>query len=107
MSQRFENLHDAWREHLRIALLRTLLNAPAHELNESILVDVVRSIGINATRDQVRIELQWLSEAGLASLQSFGAQSPNELTVATLTARGEDVANGRAIVPGVKKPSAR
>ena len=102
MSQRFENLHEAWREHLRIALLRTLLNAPAHELNGSILVDVVRSIGINATRDQVRIELQWLAEAGLASLQSFDA-----LTVATLTARGEDVANGRAIVPGVKKPSAR
>ncbi|MFN7193501.1 MAG: ArsR family transcriptional regulator [Rhodospirillales bacterium] len=96
------SLHGAWREHLRIALLRTLAISPAHQLNDSILVDVVRSAGINATRDQVRVELQWLAEAGLASLQSFDA-----LTVATLTARGEDVANGRAIAPGVKKPSAR
>jgi len=96
------HLHEAWREHLRIALLRTLANAPAHQLNDSILADVVRNAGINATRDQVRVELQWLAEAGLASLQSFDA-----LAVATLTGRGEDVAAGRSLAPGVKKPSAR
>lgn len=102
MSSRVENLHEAWREHLRIALLRTLAISPANQLNESILVDVVRNAGINASRVQVGIELAWLEEAGLAKLHFF-----DDLPVATLTARGEDVANGRAVVPGVKKPSAR
>lgn len=97
-----DGFNGAWREHLRIALLRTLAKAPANQLNDSILADVVRNAGIGATRDQVRGELQWLSEQGLVGLESFDA-----LVVATLTQRGEDVAVGRSLAPGVKKPSAR
>lgn len=95
------SLHDVWREHLRLGLLRCLANAPATSANDSILTDVIRKVGISASRDQVKTELQWLEEAGLIRLETI-----DTLLVAALTQRGEDVAGGRAKVPGVKKPSA-
>lgn len=96
------SLHDAWRQHLRTSILRTLATAPSYSANDSILLDVVRAVGINASRDQIRTELAWLLEQGLIRSETL-----DTLVVATLTERGEDVAAGRATVPGVKRPSAK
>jgi hypothetical protein len=96
------DLHEQWRQHLRSSILRTLKNAPEYSANDSIVTDVVRSVGINASRDQVRTEMAWLKEQGLIRTQEL-----DKLIVATMTERGEDVAAGRATVPGVKKPSAK
>jgi hypothetical protein len=43
--------------------------------------------------------LAWLAEQGLLTTKATG-----DVVVATLLARGVDVAGGRATVPGVKRP---
>jgi Fe2+ or Zn2+ uptake regulation protein len=86
--------------HLRLAILRLLAEAPGYSLNSSIITDAVAQLGLAATRDQVRGEIAWLAEQGLAASDDL----PGGLMVATLTERGGDVASGRAHVPGVQRP---
>lgn len=66
-----------------------------------VLAEMLDNFGHPATRDQVKTELAWLAEQGLMMLQEAGS-----VRVATLTERGQDVAAGRAVVPGVKRPGA-
>lgn len=87
--------------HVRLAILRLLAEAPGYALNSSILVDALDALGLAASRDQVRSEIAWLAEQGLASSDEL----PGGLLVATLTERGGDVASGRASVPGVQRPT--
>lgn len=89
-------------EHLRITLLRILDRAPEYRANDSVLADAAYASGLGVARDRVRTELAWLAEQGLVTIESF-----ETLQVATITQRGQDVAAGRATVPGVKRPSAR
>jgi hypothetical protein len=86
-------------EHLRITLLRLLLEAPAYTLNESLLTDLTESYGFTPSRDRTRTELAWLNEQGLVALGG-----PEHCMTARLTTRGADVAQGRTTVPGVKRP---
>lgn len=95
-------LNAAWREHLRLAILRLLEGASGYSANDSVLADALRSLGFSASRDQVKAELTWLAEQDLAGCEQLGS-----LLVATLTGRGQDVATGAATVPGVKRPSAK
>jgi len=86
-------------EHLRITILRLLLEQPDYALNESVLLDAVTDFGFAPSRDKLRAELAWLQEQGLISLSGV-----SHCQVATLTQRGEDVAACRTTVPGVKRP---
>ncbi len=85
--------------HLRITILRLLLEQPDYALNESVLLDAVAAFGFAPSRDNLRAELAWLREQGLVALSGVP-----HCQVATLTQRGEDVAACRATVPGVKRP---
>lgn len=87
--------------HLRLAILGLLAEAPGYSLNAAIATDALGSLGLGASRDQVRSEIAWLAEQGLVT----GDELPGGLVVATLTERGQDVASGRATVPGVQRPS--
>lgn len=87
--------------HLRLATLRLLAEAPGYSLNASIAADALGSMGLSASRDQVRVEIAWLAEQGLVTADEL----PGGLVVATLTERGADVASGRATVPGVQRPA--
>ncbi len=87
--------------HVRLAILRLLVEAPGYALNSSILVDAVGALGLAASRDQIRGEIAWLAEQGLVTADEL----PGGLVVATLTERGSDVASGRATVPGVQRPT--
>lgn len=95
-------LNAAWREHLRLAILRLLDDASGYSANDSVLSDALRGIGFAASRDQVKAELAWLAEQDLVTCEQL-----TRLQVATLTGRGQDVATGAATVPGVKRPSAK
>lgn len=86
-------------EHLRLALLQQLEAVPGYQANAAILQTLVAAIGVPASRDQVRAELAWLAEQGLVEIMDVGG-----LLVATLTERGQDVARGLALVPGVRRP---
>lgn len=86
-------------EDRRLVLLRVLDRAPGSEANHYILREALDNMGHNVSRDTVLIELSWLQEQGLVTLEDLGS-----MKVATLTGRGQDAALGRAVVPGVKKP---
>ncbi|WP_425230220.1 hypothetical protein [Sphingomonas sp.] len=87
--------------HLRLAVLRALLETPTNMLNDALLATAVGELGLPFTRDQLRTELGWLEEQGLIRLSR-----PSEtLTVAALRERGAEVALGRAHVEGVQRPS--
>ena len=86
--------------HARIAILRLLQAQPAYEANCAILADALYELGINLTRDQVHAQADWLAEQGLVLTREVG-----DLVVARATRRGLDVAAGRAVVRGVRRPS--
>lgn len=94
-----KNYADHVTEHLRITILRLLDESPAMRSNESVLADAVGAYGFAPSRAKVRTELAWLAEQGLVHLAG------DVCLVATLTSRGEDVAQCRATVPGVKRPN--
>jgi len=84
---------------VRLLILQTLEQDAGYSHNEGILQSALRSLGHTLSRDQVRTQLQWLAEQELVQLfQTSG------LHVATITARGLDVASGAASVPGVARP---
>lgn len=87
---------------IRLVILRALEEDAGYDLNESVLHSVLTALGHTVSRDRVRVELAWLAEQGLVTLTDVvGVQ------VALLTERGADVATGRAVVPGVKRPRPR
>jgi ribosomal protein L12E/L44/L45/RPP1/RPP2 len=93
---------DLLKEDSRLVILRSLNEDAGFDLNESVLQSVLAALGHNMSRDKIRTELAWLQEQGLISLHTVvGVQ------VATLSARGADVATGAATVPGVKRPRPR
>ena len=91
----FAELLDADR---RLAILKSLMDGDG-SLNESILQTVLDMLGHSVSRDKIRTDLAWLKEQGLVSIETIV-----NVEVAHITDRGCDVAEGRATVPGVKKP---
>lgn len=93
------NYLELRREHARLAILRFLEGAPRYTSNASMIGGLLPRVGIDYTRDQVETEFAWLEEQGLATLE----RHPN-LTVATATLRGVEVAQGIARHPGIQRP---
>jgi hypothetical protein len=89
-----------WRRHLRITILKLLLAAPGYRSNESLLHGFLPGRGFSLSRDQVRTELSWLHDQGLACVDE-----PDGLMAAELTLAGIDVANGHISHPDVQRPS--
>lgn len=94
-------LQDIMQQHQRLVILRLLAEVSGFDLNESILQDGLNAYGLDISRDGLRTQLAWLAEQGLIRLEKLGGTQK-----AVLTARGEDVALGRAVVPGIKRPRA-
>lgn len=86
----------------RLVILRFLAEDQDRTLNTSILQDALDQVGHGCSRDCVDTECAWLAEQGLVTTERVGP-----VTVVTLTGRGQDVAEGKATVPGVKRPRAR
>lgn len=95
------NYRDYVVGHARLAVLRALVEAPAHTANDSLLAMEMDRLGLPMTRDQLRVQLGWLEEVGLVRL----VRPTETLVVATLRERGGEVAIGRAHVEGVQRPS--
>lgn len=86
-------------EDRRLVLLRLLSAAPEYTANAFVLRPGLESLGHAMSADQLATELAWLAEQGLVELEAVA-----NVTVARLTARGADVAAGRVVTPGVKRP---
>lgn len=95
---------DTLRRHRRIAILRFLEASATYTSNVSILTDVLngKRIGIDTSRAQTTTELHWLAEQGFVML---GGEA--DFLVVTATARGVDIALGRATHPEIQRPSPR
>jgi hypothetical protein len=89
------------RHDIRLVILRLLVDMTAYRANSSVLTMALDSYGHTLSRDQVKTELHWLAEQGALTLEDVGP-----VLVATLSERGQDIAAGRARVPGIKRPGA-
>lgn len=88
---------EAMRQDRRLAVLQTLIGSPDYTAHGHLLRQRLEAFGHRVSFDAVRGDLAWLDEQGLIVL------AKGEIPVATLTLRGEDVARGRAQVPGVAR----
>ena len=88
-------------EDRRLVILRVLLESAAYTANEYLLHSMVERLGHVVSSDRIVTDLAWLGEQGLISVDEVAG-----VRIARLLARGEDVARGRAEVPGVKRPRA-
>lgn len=93
-------INDILTEDRRLVILRSLMDCN-NEANESILNDCLDAYGHNVSRDVVRTQINWLQEQGLVTVEDL-----HGFFIVTITGRGQDVAEGRTRVPGVKKPRA-
>jgi hypothetical protein len=89
-------------KHRRLAVLIVLKEMPEYMANDSVLTDKLYMAGLPTARSIVVATMEWLRDHELITLQSYA-----DLKVAQLTDRGLDVAYGRIVVEGVKKPRAR
>lgn len=87
-------------EDRRLVLLKALASSAQYRANGYLLRRFAEQLGHTASADRIAGDMAWLAEAGLCTL----AQPAPDVTVATITARGLDVAEGRAVHPGVAKP---
>ncbi|GCN31280.1 TPA: ArsR family transcriptional regulator [Escherichia coli] len=94
-------INDILTEDRRLVILRSLMDCN-NEANESILQDCLDAYGHNVSRDVVRGQIDWLAEQQLVTVENLRG-----FYVVTLTSRGQDVAEGRARVAGVKHPRPR
>lgn len=83
----------------RLVLLRALEHAAHYRANALLLRRYCQAVGHVVSADRLAADLAWLSEQGLVDLVQA-----QDVTVATLTTRGLDVATGSANVPGVQRP---
>lgn len=89
-------------EHRRLAILKHLERSSEFTSNASILIDVVRGVGIASSDAQIRGALAWLDEQELIEMTDHG-----HVVIATATVRGAEAARGLVQHPGVKRPTAR
>ncbi|EHZ8622606.1 ArsR family transcriptional regulator [Salmonella enterica] len=94
-------IDDILTQDRRLVILRSLMDCN-NEANESILQDCLDAYGHNVSRDVVRGQIDWLAEQQLVTVENL-----HGFYVVTLTSRGQDVAEGRARVSGVKRPRPR
>ena len=93
------NYRDHLERHRRLSLLRCLAETPGYSSNDSLLTQVVNSFGLTSTRDQVRSSLAWMAEQRLVTVDEVSG-----VMVAKATARGVEIAEGRATHPDVERP---
>ncbi|MEN9626817.1 MAG: hypothetical protein RJA10_43 [Pseudomonadota bacterium] len=86
-------------EDRRLVLLRALHAAAQYSANAYLLRRFAESVGHTVSADRIEQDIAWLAEQGLVT-----RKAPEGVTVATLTQRGQDVADGSATVPGVARP---
>ena len=92
-------MRDIFTQDQRLVILRSLADA-GYDANESILDDCLTLYGHKISCDLVRNHLNWLEEQGLVKIERLSGG----FMVAKITQRGLDVANGEAVVDGVKRP---
>ncbi len=87
-------------EDRRLVILRLLSEDPGFSHNDRVLQTGLEHLGHVTSGDVIRGDIAWLADQGLVTVEIVR----DDLHVAKLTSRGDDVAKGRTLVPGVKRP---
>lgn len=93
-------LTDLMVEDRRFLVLRLCAEVPDLSLDTPLLAAAISQLTYACSIDQAETAAGWLQEQGLVDLRKM----PGGNSLVTLTDRGVDIANGRAIVSGVRRP---
>lgn len=93
------NFADYQTEDRRLVLLKGLQAAALYRANAQLLRLFAKSVGHTVSADRIEQDIAWLAEQGLVD-----KTVSQGVTLATLTVRGLDVAEGAATAPGVARP---
>jgi len=94
----YQDILTADRRYLILKALSASASYTAHSL---LLLRFVDGLGQKPTQDQINGDIQWLHDQGLLTATPSGIGDQ----IATITGRGLEIAEGRAIYPGVRKPT--
>ncbi len=83
----------------RLTLLLLLAESPDYRANHFLLQSALDGFGHSVSMDRLKTDLAWLQEQGLVTIAETAS-----VQVPQLTDRGLDVAQGRVVHPGVKRP---
>lgn len=98
----FEGYREHYEENARLIILKGLAEMDDYRLNDTLLLVVLQTFGINKGRDFLRAQLAWLEkEAGVIRTQEAGTA-----IIAEILERGLDHVQRRCVVPGIARPSA-
>lgn len=86
-------------EDRRLVILRFLAEDADYAMNTSLLQTALEAVGHGVSREKVNADAAWLEESGLVHCEELSG-----ILVVRITQNGLDVARGRAVVPGVKRP---
>ncbi|MBD1584805.1 VpaChn25_0724 family phage protein [Pseudoalteromonas sp. S16_S37] len=96
-------MHEVQAEHQRITILIALKDSADYGANTSMLADVLARYALGCSRDQLKTQLNWLEQNSYVTLDKLTENT----WVARITQNGIDVAEGKSIVPGIKRPAPR
>lgn len=97
-------LAERLREDRRLVILRLLSEQAGFVANSSVLYVGLNHVGLLCTRADVLDDIAVLAKEALVTAEAIEVGG---LTVVRLTARGEELVQGRLRVPGVSSPSPR
>ncbi len=83
----------------RLMILKILEQDAGYSMNAYVIQSCLSAVAHEVSMDRLKTDLAWLEEQGLVVLKTVSG-----LHVAQLTIRGTDAANGRIVVPGIKRP---
>ncbi|MCF7964009.1 MAG: hypothetical protein K9L79_00550 [Methylobacter tundripaludum] len=90
---------DIQSEHRRLMILQLLQKDPDYSINDTLLQQLLASLGYGVALAVVRADLAWLEQLSLIVTNPL----PN-CTVAILRNDGLDVATGVSVMPGIARP---
>lgn len=93
--------NDFIAEDRRLAELRFLADDADYTIGESVMQVGLAEIGHSVSREVIKADFDFLRDLGLITVRET---FEGTFLVAKLTGRGEDVAAGRTIVHGIKRP---
>ena len=100
MMKQFEGYANHYDESARLTVLRALSEQNDFQLNDSVLMHVLRDFGFAKGRDYLRTQLRFLAdEAGAINLLE-----KHGMMIAALTEAGLDHVERRRVLSGVHRP---
>ena len=94
------NFRETQNADARLVILKTLATEIDYSLNDNLLSVALEAYGHRRPREYVRDQLRWLEQMGAVTVLEAGT-----VLVGTITQRGRDHVEFRAVIEGIRRPS--